>query len=188
MAQLLSYAEMTRRPVGDTISGTLPATAYPIYKPMMISATDSTTGEHTFVLATARVDGFLSRASATFATITSNADPYLLWSEVSGSQTADASYVEGVYETPFEVSKPGSILPAEPGVTLELEGTDYLGSSADAETVVDCEMNVETGKWEEATAGDIVQGICKGNLSANPKTTGNARLLIMLVQGYQKNA
>ena len=123
---ILSYAEMLVRGEGQTLSGLLPASVdLPILKPMMISAVDATTGERTFAVANGRLDGFLTRAVA--QTKGSGLD-YLLFGTVT-----PAAGTEGVYETPFEAGKSGSI---EPGDILELEGADYLEVGAEA-----------TGSW-----------------------------------------
>ena len=183
MATLLSYAEILVGGEGQNISGLVPAGVdLAIHTPMMISAVNATSGEMTFALAEGRVDVFLSRAVA--QTKGSGLD-YLLF----GTVTPDGAD-EGVYETPFEAGKSGSI---QPGMIAEFEGAAYLKTDAgtgklDADTAAGAELTAKGGKFLAAQAGEMVCYIVLANLSANPKTVGGIRLQIKKVESYVKPA
>jgi hypothetical protein len=183
MPTLLSYAEILVGGEGQNISGLVPAGVdLPIHTPMMISAVNATTGERTFALAEGRVDGFLTRAVA--QTKGSGLD-YLLF----GTVTPDNG-TEGVYETPFEAGKSGSI---QPGMIAEFEGPDYLKTDAGtgqltSATNAGTELTAKGGKFLAAQAGEMVLYIVLANLSANPKAANGVRLQIKKVESYLKPA
>lgn len=180
---LLSYAEILVRGDGDaqTISGLLPAGVdLPIHAPMMISAVDAASGERTFAVADGYLDGFLTRAVA--QTKGSGLD-YLTF----GTVTPDNG-TEGVYETPFEAGKSGSIEPAD---IAEFEGPAYLKTDAGAgqltaATAARAELTVKSGKFQAAVAGDRVVAEVLANLSAAPKAANGVRLQLRRINSYTK--
>ena len=132
--------DILRQPEG-TISGILPAIAYPRGKALMVQGIDPDTGVRTFALATGRCDGFMTRAS--------RVGPGLTAEEQAFGFNTEA----GEPETPFEVSKPGSL---ELATEMEIEGGDYilLDESTDSDMVVSVTVsNAGTGFTSLPTVG-----------------------------------
>jgi hypothetical protein len=144
---LNSNFEIRRRGDGGTISGTLPATALPIGIALMYGSKDADTGENTFILATNKANGFLTRASRVGAGLT---DSELAFpASPTGGETL---------ETPFEAGKPGSI---EKATELELEGLDYINATGTgavtSTTVAGTKLSFLNGKVCEAQTGQFAQ-------------------------------
>lgn len=155
---------------GRTISGILPATAAVVGTPMMISSKDADTGQNTFVVADGRADGFLTRASRSDVGSTD-------------AELVDASMGIDLGETPFEVSKDGSIEFAE---AIEVEGSDYiLGSGTGAltsSTAAGTKLSFASGKFIEAQTADYAQYILIAQMT--PVTSGNTRIYVEAIKGY----
>jgi hypothetical protein len=162
---------LIRRGRAGTISGILPATAAVIGRAMKIGSKDAATGENTFVVADGHCHGFLTRSSR-------------VGKGSTDAELVDASMGLDLDETPFEVSKPGSIEFAE---AIEVEGTDYILTSGTGQITADTTAGTKlsfdsSGKFIEAQAADYAQFMLVAQMT--PVTTGNVRIYIEAIEGY----
>lgn len=166
----------------EPISGVLPDTAQVIGAPLFISATDADTGQRTFAVGASGVNkmdkpfaGLIMRASQLVATaIGSTANNLLFGLAETG----------GALDTPYQVSKPGSVKRYK---EIVVEGTDYLDVATSnyaisSTTAVGTQLTFHTGKWAVCydTTDDFVYGRLMAQLT--PITAGNVRIRIQLVE------
>lgn len=161
-----------RRSAPGTISGILPAIAYPVGKPLMRSSTDADTGEVTFALASGRCDGFMTRASRV-PDEGSNGNP----------RTAEEQLMGFGLETPFTAGRQGSLEMAD---LVEVEGDDYIMSSGtgavDENTPVNTKLSFKEGRFYEAQTGDFAQFRLAAQMT--PETSGETRIRAEKIEGY----
>ncbi len=164
--------------VGATISGTLPATAYPIGTPLKISDINADTLQKTLVLASGRSDGFMTRASRVGPGLTD-------------SELVDQSFGLLLAETPFEAGKEGSIEQAQALVvcgdgTNALSETNYCkGSSTGAltsGTAAEAKLSFTNGLFYVAQTGDWASYRVVKQLT--PLTGETFRLYLEKIEGY----
>lgn len=165
-----SLLHQIRRSIGQTISGILPSTPYPIGTPMMISGVNADTGAKTFALADKRVDGFLTRDSRAFPGL------------------SDTEHLFGFgLETPFLAGFEGSL---EMATELEVEGTDYIVTDTGvtgymtANTAIDSDLAFYQGKFRVAQTNDVAQYRLKAIMTA--KVSGNLRIFVVKLEGAKK--
>ena len=159
-----------------TISGVLPAaTTLVVGTPLMISAKDADTGVNTFAKATARYDGFLTKAART--------TPGLSADELAFGLVTYTTHA-GEIATPFEAGKDASIERAE---ALELEGDDYiLGSGTGAitaDTAAETILSFISGKIYVAQSTDWA---CFRLVKQMTAVNGGAcRIYVESIAGYK---
>lgn len=160
---------------GNTISGITPATAYPVGKPIIVSAIDPVTGAKTFALANGRVDGFLTRATRV---PTDNDSP-----SINGNpRTAEEMLMGWGMDVPFTAGREGSIEGAD---WIEAEGADYVlksGTGSLAAASVGAAISFINGLFYGAQSGDMVQFRLAQNMT--PETAGDTRILFQRIDGY----
>lgn len=171
----MSNYEPLRKKPGQTLSGQLPSTAYPIGKAMMISDRNAATGEITFALASGICDGFLTRESR---------------QSVSGRAADDGNprtdteilFNQGL-ESPFLAGDFGSIERLE---ALVVEGDDYIMSSGTGSvstgTAAGTKLSFKEGRFYVAQTGDLAQFELKKQMT--PETGGATRIAVEEIPGY----
>lgn len=161
-----------------TLSGVLPSTAYPIGKPLMIDTVDAGTGKSTFVIASGRCDGFMTRASRA---TTEGADAEV--ATLGNPRTPTEQLMGWGQESPFIAGQEGSIEKAD---ALDVEGADYIFKSGTGEittgTAVGTKLSFTTGKFYVAQAADIAQFRLAAQMT--PKTSGDVRIRVEAIEGY----
>ena len=167
-----------KRYSSPTLSGILPATAYPVGKPMMIGSVDADTHATTFVIASGRCDGFLTRASRV---TTEQGDAEV--ATAGNPRTPTEQLMGWGQETPFIAGKEGSIEKAD---ALDVEGSDYIYKSGTGSittgTAVDTKLSFIAGKFREAQTGEIAQFRLAAQLT--PETAGDVRIRVEAIEGY----
>jgi hypothetical protein len=162
---------LIRRSTPGTISGILPSTAMPMGKALYISAKDADTGENTFALASGRADGFVTREVRTTLGSTD-------------AELVDKSMGLDLFETPFEVSKPGSIEFAD---ALEVEGSDFIYGSGTgqitSETTGGTVLSFYNGMFRVAQSSEYGQFLLVKQMT--PETVGNTRIYVERINGYK---
>jgi hypothetical protein len=158
-----------------TLSGILPATAYKRGTFLMISAVDADTGEITFDLATNKLAGMLTRDSRVAVNGTVRTDEELLFPESS-------------LETPFEVSKSGTV---DTGIEIfEVEGSDFIQVGGTGPvligTAAGTELALNAGKLRIAQTGDTVLFQLVKQMTREDSTNNACRLLVKAIAGYVK--
>jgi hypothetical protein len=192
-----SLLHQIRRGTGPTVAGILPAYATPIGTPLGFASVNPNTGERTWGLSNECLSlvnagvgfiehiAFQARDSRIFPGLN---DPELL-------------YGFGL-ETPYYVGTSGS---AEPGADIEVEGPQYVLTSAvtafpDATTTglsglsaqfltsgtaVNTELTIANGLLAVAVTGDIVLFRLVA-IMTNTVAAGNLRVFATKVMGYKK--
>lgn len=161
-----------RRSTPGTVSGTLPATAYPRGTPLKISAVNADTGARTFVIAAGKADGFMTRDSR---------------AAVDGSVRTDEEHLfpNAAFEAPFLVSAEGTI---ETEVTeLVVEGDLYIKDASTGaitiSTAAGTKLSFEAGLFYEAAEGDLAQWELVAQLTRED-TANTCRIHVKKIQGY----
>lgn len=161
-----------------TLSGVLPSTAYPIGKPMMVGSVNADTGKSTFVIASGRCDGFLTRASRS---TTEGSDSEV--ATLGNPRTPTEQLMGWGVDSPFIAGSEGSIEKAD---ALDVEGADYIFKSGTGAittgTAAGTKLSFTTGKFYVAQADDIAQFRLTAQLT--PETSGDVRIRVEAIEGY----
>jgi hypothetical protein len=171
----MALHEVLRSKAGQTLSGILPALAYPNGQALKIGSRDAGTGAITFVLAEGKCDGFMTRASAlsTSGRTTTDGNP----------RTDTEILYDQLLESPFLAGNEGSVERAE---ALELEGVGHIMTSGTGSigtgTSTGSKLSFTAGRIRVAQTGDIAQFELVAQLT--PEVVGDVRISVEEIPGY----